>query len=93
MFDSVSKREEQWIVVEGGCPAIMSKETFDAVQKKMQDQIECSSTNLNRNHYMLKGLVRCASCGEIMTPQTAQSTGDSQTQKQKSLQRTGEDQL
>lgn len=59
----VKTNEEDWIVVEGTHEPIISKETFEATQEK----IELYSRKKNKTHnndYPLKGLVKCGSCGQ-----------------------------
>jgi len=57
---------EEQVVIEDGCPAIISKEQFNRVQQKL------NSKNFNAKksmHYMLSGLkiLKCKECGSYMT--------------------------
>ncbi len=58
------KDESEWIVVEGGCPQIVSHEIFDEVQRI---KAENKGKFINQNHkkqYLLSGKVYCGHCGE-----------------------------
>ncbi len=58
------KDESEWIVVEGGCPAIVSREVFDEVQRI---KAENKGKFINQNHkkqYLLSGKIYCGECGE-----------------------------
>lgn len=71
------KPMEEWIVVENGCPAIVSKETFEAVQEKMKERGDGKPQGHGRNHYMLNtlGSLRCAACGSLMSAGVRTSHG------------------
>ena len=60
-----SKPLEEQVIIEGGCPAIISKEQFDRVQEKMNDR---SDKIKSCSHYMLSSLkiLKCAECGSYM---------------------------
>lgn len=57
---------EQQVVIENGCPAIISQQQFERVQKKLADK---NSSNKSSAHYMLSGLkiLVCGECGSYMT--------------------------
>lgn len=61
-----SKPLEEQVIIEGGCPAIISKEQFDRVQEKMNDR---SDKIKSSSHYMLSSLkiLKCGECGSYMT--------------------------
>ena len=53
--------ESEWIPVEGFTPPLVSKELFEAVQKKLQVQ---QARNVNgERKYLLTGFGHCPSCG------------------------------
>lgn len=58
-------KEEDWIVVEGTHEPIISKEMFEAVQKKLELYSRKKRKNHN-NSYPLKGLVKCGGCGQSL---------------------------
>lgn len=72
-----SKPRDQWVVVENGCPAIISKEIFEAVQEKMKERGDGKPQGHGRNHYMLNTLdsLRCAECGALMSAAVRTSHG------------------
>lgn len=55
--------EDEWIIVNGACPAIIDEETFNIVQ---------SMADKNRNHYgkelpyLFRGFIYCKDCGHRM---------------------------
>jgi site-specific DNA recombinase len=58
--------EEEWIVVPGGVPAIISQELFDKVQAKMANNAKRAGMFKSKNKYLLSGLVYCGECGYAM---------------------------
>lgn len=53
----------------GEHPAIVDAEVFDRVQRRLKSNWRIGGAHLrNRHGVLLKGLVRCASCGCAMTP-------------------------
>jgi site-specific DNA recombinase len=60
------KPRDEWIVVEGGMPAIIDRETFDKVQKKMEFNARNGGRFKAREIYLLSGLVYCGECGSFM---------------------------
>lgn len=64
---------ENMIRHEGTIPAIISKEIFEAVNKKKEDKKESSAS---KNFYLLTGLIKCGECGSTYT-------GTTQTTKKK----------
>ena len=64
------KPKEEWIVIEGGIPAIIDQETFDAVQEKLSRNKRkyCVITGSfkAKETYLLSGLIFCGECGEAM---------------------------
>ena len=57
---------EEQVIIDNGCPAIISHEQFERVQKKLADK---NSNNKSSTHYMLSGLeiLVCGECGSHMT--------------------------
>ncbi len=53
--------KEDWISI--SVPAIISERLFSLAQKRLTDNIKFSPRNNIKNHYLLTGLLRCASCG------------------------------
>ena len=60
-------REEQ-VRIEGGCPAIISKVQFEAVQRQVETRSRGRSLVKSRKHYTLSGLgvLKCGICGRAM---------------------------
>ncbi|MFA5111890.1 MAG: recombinase family protein, partial [Desulfobaccales bacterium] len=65
-------------VFKGLHEAIIDEGTFADVQKYLERNFAIKkSLNRNKHHFLLKGLVRCAACDSIMTPNFAYShTGE-----------------
>lgn len=68
-----SKPEEEIIRIEGGMPAIISKEEFAKAQEKMQKNKKKAGHYKAKEVYMLRGLVKCGVCGSAMTGNTRYS--------------------
>ena len=70
--DSVGKRNnrpkprEEQIIIEGGMPAIIDKETFDRVQMLMSNGRQRGGQNRAHVVYLLSGILRCGECGATM---------------------------
>lgn len=64
---------ENMIRHEGTIPAIISKEVFEAVNKKKEDK---KKSTASKNFYLLTGLIKCGECGSTYT-------GTTQTTKKK----------
>jgi site-specific DNA recombinase len=60
------KPREDWIVIQGGIPAIVDKEMFDKVQKKMEFNAHNGGRFKAKEIYLLSGLVYCGECGFSM---------------------------
>ena len=58
-------REEQ-IIIEGGMPAIIDKETFNRVQLLMSNGKQRGGLNRAQVVYLLSGILRCGECGASM---------------------------
>ena len=65
---------EDWIVIENNHPAIVDRNTFDAVQRQLESQRSnrrgCGASSRNPNKYLLSGLVCCDKCGSRMIGHT-----------------------
>ena len=53
------KPKEEWIVIEGGLPAIVDKSTFEAVQNKLSRNKRKSGSFKAKETYLLSGLIFC----------------------------------
>ena len=62
----LKKPREEQIVIPGGCPAIVSEETFDKAQKKLQANKRLGGSNKAKELYLLSGKVFCRECGYAM---------------------------
>ncbi|MEO3135026.1 recombinase family protein [Turicibacter sanguinis] len=58
-----NKNEEDIIRIENGIPAIVSKETFNAVQTLFSKRQRTKSQKRAKTVYLLSGLVYCSQCG------------------------------
>ena len=69
-----SKRGLEPVRVEGGCPAIIDKATFDAVQKMLASRApKVIHPRVVSSRFLLSGLARCGYCGRSLTGQDAKS--------------------
>ena len=57
------KADEDIIKVEGGCPAIVSRDDFEQVQKRMESRKRKPASYRAKRDYLLTGKVCCAQCG------------------------------
>lgn len=60
------KDEAEWIVVEGGVPAIVGKELFERVQLVLKDRKIKPGMRAAKTTYLLTGLVKCGCCSYSM---------------------------
>lgn len=58
--------ESEVIRIEGGMPAIVSKEEFDEVQKLLKSRAKGKAPNRSKHTYLLSTKVYCAHCGSTM---------------------------
>ena len=58
--------KENYIRIEGGCPAIVSKEVFEKAQKRLLLNRKKSSGNRPKRYYPLNSMIYC-SCGSRMS--------------------------
>lgn len=56
------KDESEIIRIEGGIPAIVSKEDFEKVQEILKMRRKKPGTNKAKENYLLTGLIRCGCC-------------------------------
>lgn len=61
-----NKNTASIIRIEGGMPAIISKEDFEQVTKKMQVNKKRPGSNKAKHVYLLSGLIYCGECGSAM---------------------------
>lgn len=59
--------DENTIIAENACPAIIEREVFDMVQKKMKENQKRAGAFAARRTYLLSGYVFCDECGASMT--------------------------
>jgi len=57
------KADEDVIKVEGGCPAIVSRDDFEQVQKRMESRKRKPASYRAKRDYLLTGRVFCGQCG------------------------------
>ncbi|WP_027400085.1 recombinase family protein [Anaerovorax odorimutans] len=60
------KDESEIIRIEGGMPAIISKETFEKTRELLNKRKHAPGTNKAKENYLLSGLIRCGCCGYAM---------------------------
>jgi len=58
-----SKPESEWIVIPDAVPAIVSRDDFDIIQKKMASRRHTTTPTTAIETYLLKGKIRCGVCG------------------------------
>lgn len=58
------KDESEIIRIEGGMPAIVSKEDFEKVQEILKMRKKKPGSNKAKENYLLTGLIRCGCCGK-----------------------------
>ncbi len=60
------KPRDEWIVIEGGIPAIIDKDTFNTVQLKIAHNADKGGRYKAKEIYLLSGLIYCGECGSSM---------------------------
>ena len=60
------KAQEEIISIPGGCPAIISEETFSKAQKRLAENKRLGGTNKAKENYLLSSKVFCRECGRPM---------------------------
>lgn len=63
---TLTRPEEEWIRVEGHHDPILDRETFDKVQQVLDARKQVGK-QINRDRYLLSGLVVCGHCGGKMS--------------------------
>ena len=58
-----TKPREEWITVEGGVPAIISKDEFEAVQHIMSKRMQTRKHSRAKTKFLLTGKIVCGVCG------------------------------
>ena len=65
------KDKDEWIVTEGQQPAIITKELFDAAQKRFEATYRPSGKRPSSTYkHWLSGLLKCPACGRTLTAAT-----------------------
>jgi site-specific DNA recombinase len=65
------KPREEWIIIDGGIPAIVSEETFNTVQAKLENNNKKRGGRFRAKEiYLLSGLITCGECGASMSGNT-----------------------
>lgn len=65
--------KEGWIEIEGGnTPAIVTPQEFESVQLMLESNKK-AKRGIARQEALLRGMVRCALCGRLMSPQMAKT--------------------
>ena len=68
------KEKEEYLKIEGGCPAIVSDEIFRKVQERLKENSIKASNNRPKRYYPLNGHIFCE-CGEKMSGNVQYSNG------------------
>ena len=68
------KSRDEWVVVRDSHPAIVSRDLFDVVKKRLEKRTPNSS--YVRRKYLLSGLLQCASCGGNFVVNVRGKNGD-----------------
>ena len=64
------KSDEELITIKGGCPQIVDEDTYNKVQRRIQDNKHAGGRQNAKTNYLLAGKVRCKECGRAMTGNT-----------------------
>lgn len=68
--------EQSGVRIEGGCPALIDKATFDKVQSRLEQNRHKGGKNKAKVEYLLSGKLFCGHCGSTM--QGVAGTGKSE---------------
>lgn len=60
------KSNEDIITIDGGCPQIVDRETFEKVQTRIEENKHKGGRNKAIANYLLSGKVFCSKCGSVM---------------------------
>ncbi|MBP1736948.1 MAG: resolvase [Oscillospiraceae bacterium] len=69
-----TKDRSEWIIIENGLPAIISKETFEAVQKILAGRVRSGQAKAKQT-YLLSGKIICGDCGSVYAGNYRKSYG------------------
>ncbi len=70
--------EDKYMITQGNHKPIISEELFEAAQKRLEHEKELHRPRQKKEHtaeYMLKGIVRCSSCGATLCLTNTKSPG------------------
>ncbi|MDE6788484.1 MAG: recombinase family protein [Ruminococcus sp.] len=67
-------RKDEYIKIEGGCPAIVSEEIFNKVQDRLKENANKANNRTPDRHYPLTGIIFC-NCGSPMCGSISYSKG------------------
>ncbi|MCL2508921.1 MAG: recombinase family protein [Oscillospiraceae bacterium] len=68
----ITKNSDEWLIFEDAHPAIIDRDVFDAVQKKLETRKPDEEKPVNsRETNIFKGLIFCGDCGKHMARKTA----------------------
>ena len=76
------KSDDEIIRIDGGCPAIISKDLWNRVQAKIHSGVRVGGRSAAKNMYLLTGVVYCGCCGRRMTGNRVISGGASRSDYQ-----------
>lgn len=68
------KNENEIIRIENAIPAIIEKEVFEEVQKRMNENRKNGAKYKAKENYLLSGKLVCGTCGNIMTGERRKSS-------------------
>ena len=60
------KDNEDIIAIDGGCPQIIDRETYDTVQKRITENKHTGGKHIAKEVYLLSGKVFCVDCSKSM---------------------------
>jgi site-specific DNA recombinase len=64
------KDDEEIIAIDGGCPQIVDRETYEKVQVRINENRHTGGRLNAKNSYLLSGKVYCKDCGKSMVGNT-----------------------
>ncbi len=68
--------EKGEIKIDGGCPAIIDKETFNVVQRRLAENKRAPARAAAKVDYLLSGKLYCGECGALMIGESGHGTND-----------------
>jgi len=69
------KHQQDYIKIEGGCPALVDRELFERVQKMMADNQRQNARHKAKVVYILSGKLYCGNCGSRMIGENRRAKG------------------